>query len=451
MRWTMLWLESPRRVARVQSHGTHPPASPRRLPNRFMTHASRSRTLLRIALALCPGLACTLTAGDFDPELAAEPSGCVNEPCGEATSDVAPPTGETGGALGGVATSNPRPPESVGGPIAIDDPNENDAGPTGSSSAPGAADAAGLPPEPPEPAPGVLIGWASAPGLGLPTTTGGGTSEPVIADSAEALLDLAARSEPLVIMVSGTLDVPLLEIASHKTLIGAAGGATLRGGVRVRGSADAFVSNVIVQNIAIDAATSDAEGDGIQIHYAHHVWIDHCSVRDAADGLIDIVHGSDFVTLSFNRLFYTAAAPAPDHRFASLIGHSASNGAEDAGHLNVTLHHNFFGAGVVQGLSARFGKIHVLNNYFSSPGNDRVLSAGLASSILLENNYFERVANPHAIIAGSSASLLAAGNVYVETSGAQASTGSAFAPDYPYQLGAALELPALLSTFTGPR
>jgi pectate lyase len=407
--------------------------------------------VLSLALAQqALGHACTLTSSDFDPELASAPRGCASEPCGEPASD-APMTSGSDGALEGDPASTPRVPETVGGPIGIDDPEENDPGTSTGGGTPAAADAGGIAPEPPEPAPSVLIGWASAPGLGLSTTTGGGTSEPVLADSAEALLDLAARPEPLVIAVAGTFDVPLLEIASNKTLIGAAGGATLRGGVRVRGTADAFVSNVIVQNIEIDAATSDAEGDAIQIHYAHHVWIDHCAIRDAADGLIDIVHGSDFVTLSFNRLFYTAAAPEPDHRFANLIGHSANNAVEDAGHLNVTLHHNFFGGGVAEATSARFGKIHVLNNYFASPGNDKVLSAGLSSSVLLENNYFEQVANPHEVVADSSATLLARGNVYVETSGAQASTGSAFAPDYPYQLGPVDQLPALLSSSAGPR
>jgi pectate lyase len=131
----------------------------------------------------------------------------------------------------------------------------------------------------------VLIGWASASGLGLATTTGGGAGEMLLADTASALIDLAARPEPLVIRVAGTLDVPLLAIASNKTIVGVDGGATLRGGVRVRGSGpDDFVSNVIVQNLEIDAVSSDVERDGVQFHYAHHVWIDHCTIRDAADG-----------------------------------------------------------------------------------------------------------------------------------------------------------------------
>ncbi len=416
-----------------------------------MSYPSRYGRVLPWALGLqAASLACTLTAGDFNPGLAGEPGTCALEPCGAGGGAAELPGGSLAAAGSAESTpSAPRPEEGIGGSLAIDGPTD-DTPATGSE--PLGSDAGALQPEPIEPPPTLLIGWASAAGLGLATTTGGGAGETVVADTADALLELAARPEPLVIRVTGTLDVPRLEIASNKTLRGADGGATLRGGVRVRGGGpDDLLSNVIIQNIEIDAVSSDAEGDGIQIHYAHHVWIDHCTIRDAADGLLDVVHGSDFVTLSFNRLFYTDAAPAPDHRFAHLIGHSANNSAEDSGHLNVTLHHNFFGAGVSEAISARFGRVHVFDNHFASPGNTSVVRAGLLSQLLIENNYFEQVASPHALVPDSAASVLASGNVYDETSGPQESTGSAFAPGYPYQLTPAAELPALLREFTGPR
>jgi pectate lyase len=295
-----------------------------------------------------------------------------------------------------------------------------------------------------------LVGWASMPGLGIDTTTGGGDAPPVVVRTAEELVALAARLEPLTIAIEGTIEVAALALTSNKTLLGVDGEATLRGGIAVRGTPDAFVTNVIVANLNIAAETSAVDGDGIQVHYAHHVWVDHCALRDAADGLLDIVHGSDFVTVSHTRFFYTPAAPDPAHRFAALVGHDVANGAEDRGHLNVTWHHNFWGAGALQAMSGRFGGIHVFNNLFRSPGGDGVLAAGLESRWLVENNLFEGVAAPHTILLGGDASLAASGNVYILTSGARDATATGFVPAYPYALESPLQLAATIEAEAGP-
>jgi pectate lyase len=54
--------------------------------------------------------------------------------------------------------------------------------------------------------------------------------------------------------------------------------------------------------------------------------------KDYYDGLCDITHASDYVTVS-NTYFH-------DHYKASLVGHSDHNGAEDTGHLRVTYANN---------------------------------------------------------------------------------------------------------------
>jgi hypothetical protein len=110
-----------------------------------------------------------------------------------------------------------------------------------------------------------LVGWASLPGLGLETTTGGGggATAPVVARTAAELVELAARPEPLTIALVGTIAVPALALASNKTLVGIGSGATLLGGISIRGSVDAFVENVIVANLNIVAPTSTVDGDGI--------------------------------------------------------------------------------------------------------------------------------------------------------------------------------------------
>jgi pectate lyase len=223
----------------------------------------------------------------------------------------------------------------------------------------------------------------------------------------------------------------------------------LRGGIAVRGAPGSFVRNVIIHNLNIDAVTSTLQGDAVEIRYAHHVWIDHCEIRDAADGLIDIVRGTDFVTVSRNRFLYTAAAPDPTHRFAALVGHDAGNADEDRDRLNVTWHHNWWSDDVTRALLGRFGNIHLFNNLFSSAANENVLTADVGARLLLENNVFAGVASPHTVVLGSSASVVAAGNVYLDSTGPRDLAGTAFVPPYEYQLESALG--PLVTADVGPR
>jgi len=348
-------------------------------------------------------------------------------------------------------------PDEGSDPPAIDEsplPNVSALQPAPPPSAPTDGDVAAEP-APAQPAPELptdaLLGWGSVAGLGVETTTGGAAGVTVLATSAAELADFAGRSEPLRIEIVGSIELGLLDVQSNKTLFGRGSGVVLRGGIRLRGSAESAVSNVIIANLHIDASSSGAEGDGIQLYNAHHVWIDHCSVSDAPDGLLDIVHASDFITVSFNRFFYTSAAPAPEHRFANLIGHSVDNAAEDANHLNVTLHHNWWGEGVSQASLVRFGDLHFFNNLFAISGNQSTLIAGKESRVLLENNAFVGVVAPHAILPGSSASLFANANHYLDTTGARDASGTAFAPAYAYTLESAEHLELQLGAHTGPQ
>jgi pectate lyase len=420
------------------------------------------KTLLAVTvfgLVALGSVSCTVTSDDFSPAqlveerdpLAAnaeDPDDAGDSGSDAATSNATLPAGEAREASPTGVQLAESDPSSAGSAEPTDGVAEVDAPAT--SQAPPDAGPPG-PPTIPLPALSPLVGWASVPGLGVDTTTGGGDAPAVVARTAGELIALAARPEPLTIAIDGTIEVAALAIASNKTLVGVDSGATLLGGIAIRGTPDAFVANVIIANLNIAAETSAVEGDGIQVHYAHHVWVDHCALRDAADGLLDIVHGSDFVTVSHTRFFYTPAAPDPAHRFAALVGHDAANGAEDRGHLNVTWHHDFWDEGVSQALSGRFGSIHVFNSLFRSPGGATVLTAGVESSWLVETNLFEGVAEPHTILFGSDASLAATGNVYLLTSGARDATAAGFVPMYPYALDSLLEVAADIEAEVGPR
>jgi len=307
--------------------------------------------------------------------------------------------------------------------------------------------------------PSELVGWASAFGDQVSSTTGGGDTEPVVPTTLEELEGYAADEEPRVIHIQGTWELNgRLALASNKTLLGVGPDAELRGGVRIRGKDDAFVQNVIVRNLHINGATTDVDGDAMQIYFAHHVWIDHCEIWDGVDANLDVVHGSNWITLSWTKFRYTSAAPDPDHKFSSLIGHSDSNAEEDDGRLKVTLHHNWWAEGVTERMPrVRFGEVHSFNNYFSSAGNNYCIRAGRNGHVLSEGNFFDGVNSPHEFNSPedeATAHITAQGNGYQATAADDGETGAGTPfddPPYDYALNAASDVPSLVQACAGPR
>jgi pectate lyase len=129
-------------------------------------------------------------------------------------------------------------------------------------------------------------------------------------------------------------------------------------------------------------------GDAIGIQASSHVWIDHVDVssdrshdKDYYDGLIDVTHGSDWVTISNSHLH--------DHWKASLVGHSDSNGGEDSGHLTVTYAGNWWSNINSRMPSYRFGTGHVYNSYFENSSDG--INTRLGAQLLVQNCVFESV------------------------------------------------------------
>lgn len=116
-------------------------------------------------------------------------------------------------------------------------------------------------------------------------------------------------------------------------------------------------SNVIVRNLKISKVLADY-GDAITIQASKNVWVDHVDVssdlnngKDYYDGLIDVTHASDWVTISNSYIH--------DHYKASLVGHSDDNGDEDTGHLTVTYANNYWNNVNSRTPSFRFGTGHI--------------------------------------------------------------------------------------------
>jgi pectate lyase len=397
------------------------------LPSRFSSVRSLSLSAAVLALAACGG-------GE------SVPSGGGSAGSSQAGTGGASGAGASGGSSASAGTANA---------------GTSSAG-TASAGAPPAPDADCAAPIAPSDPLDQVFGWASVEGSGVATTTGGIAGETVIAGDATELVAYAESPDPLVIEFSGTIAVPVLRVASNKTLRGVGPDATLEGGLRVRGYDDAFVENVVLQNFKLNAATTEVDGDGLQIYFAHHVWVDRVEIWDAPDGNLDVVHGSNYVTISNSKFWYSASAPDPDHRFSNLVGHSDSATAqsEDTGALKVTFARNWWADGVFERMPrVRFGDVHVFNNYYSAAGNGYCIRAAMSSRVLVEANYFDAVQNPHEISddEDGAAAMTACGNVYASTTGTRTVRGSSFTPAYDYALLAANDVKPHVMANAGPR
>jgi pectate lyase len=228
-------------------------------------------------------------------------------------------------------------------------------------------------------------GWATVNGA----TTGGCGGPTVTVTSLAQLQTEANKTTPEVIMVNGLFTGSgEITVRANKSIIGVGAGSGLVGiGLSIE---HMHPANVIVRNMNISKVqASSGAGDAIHVQDADHIWIDHNSLssdldngHDFYDGLVDITHAGDFITVSWNHQF--------NHFKDSLLGHSDGNASEDTGHLRVTYHHNWYDNTKERHPRIRFGDpVHVYDNY--------VLNAdyGIASTenggVLAQDNVFENV------------------------------------------------------------
>lgn len=122
-----------------------------------------------------------------------------------------------------------------------------------------------------------------------------------------------------------------------------------------------------------------SNGDAIGIQKSTNVWVDHCDLssdmdhdKDFYDGLLDVTHASDWVTISntylhdhvsFNLAICATMTVELMNGAAqwktSLVGHSDSNSKEDTGHLHVTYANNNWNNINSRAPSFRFGTGHI--------------------------------------------------------------------------------------------
>ncbi|KHN13240.1 Putative pectate lyase 3 [Glycine soja] len=161
-----------------------------------------------------------------------------------------------------------------------------------------------------------------------------------------------------------------LMISSDKTIDGRGANVVFRDGA---GLTIQFVNNVIIHGVRIkDIVPKDggmirdsadhyglrtrSDGDAISIFGSTNIWIDHVSLSNCADGLIDIIQGSTAITISNCHM--------TKHNDVFLFGASDSYNGDKI--MQITVAFNHFGQGLVQRMPrCRWGFVHVLNNDYT--------------------------------------------------------------------------------------
>jgi pectate lyase len=242
----------------------------------------------------------------------------------------------------------------------------------------------GSPPPPPPPPPGGIVGWATQAG----GTTGGASGSTVTVSTFTDFRTQAQNSGARTILVNGMLTGSgTVEISANKTIRGVGANSGISG--TTLNIEDMDPANVIIQNMNIRGVPGN---DAIQIENATHIWIDHNTMSstiesdpDFYDGMLDITHAGDYITVSWNII--------RNHWKTSLVGHSDGNESEDRGHLRVTYHHNWFDRTFERSPRVRFGEtVHVFNNYYSNIINNSAsyaIASTMDAGLLVEGNVFE--------------------------------------------------------------
>ncbi|CAI0453526.1 unnamed protein product [Linum tenue] len=181
------------------------------------------------------------------------------------------------------------------------------------------------------------------------------------------------QREPLWIIFAHDMNIKLnkeLIMAGNKTIDGRGANIHIAYGA---GITIQFVSNVIIHGIHVHHVVptsgglirdsvdhfgfrTQSDGDGISIFGSTNVWIDHVSMSNCTDGLIDAIQGSTAVTLSNCHFTH--------HNDAILLGASDSFSGDQF--MQITVAYNHFGQGLVQRMPrCRWGFFHVVNNDYT--------------------------------------------------------------------------------------
>lgn len=205
-------------------------------------------------------------------------------------------------------------------------------------------------------------------------------------------------------------------VPSNTTIMGVGTDAKIIDGYLEINSA----TNIIVRNLEVQAPqdlvtqydTDDEEWnakyDAITVVTGTQLWFDHLTLSDGAhldsayvltingttlpvqyhDGLLDIEDSSDYVTISY--------CIFKDHDKTNMVGGSGDqNYAKERDYNHLTFSNNIWETTTQRAPRARFGEIHLYNNYYIGDTDDSdypmdyYIGMGAESKILSEGNVFD--------------------------------------------------------------
>ncbi|KAJ9560188.1 hypothetical protein OSB04_005348 [Centaurea solstitialis] len=199
------------------------------------------------------------------------------------------------------------------------------------------------------------------------------TDEDMVNPKPGTLRHAVIQPEPLWIIFEHDMTIKLsqeLIMTGDKTIDGRGAQVHIAGGA---GLTLQFVKNIIIHSIKVHDIKSasggmirdstshfgmrtQSDGDGISLLGATNVWIDHVSMWNCQDGLIDLVECCTAVTISNCHFTH--------HNDVLLFGASDTYTQDEL--MQVTIVFTHFGKGLVQRMPRmRFGFAHILNNDYT--------------------------------------------------------------------------------------
>ncbi len=306
-----------------------------------------------------------------------------------------------------------------------------------------------------------LVGWASQNG----GVTGGGSATPTVVSNYTDFKNAVTSTTVKVVHISGTITFPAagrinFQDQTGKTIYGLPGSKLVSTDLTAAGSGILYVkrcSNILFRNITFEGPGAyDTDGnDNMTIDNCTNVWVDHCDFQDGVDGNLDVKNLADYISITWCRFIYLkppisgGSGGANDHRFSNLFG-SSDGATGDRGKLRITMQNCWWAQGCKERMPrVRFGKVHIVNNYFSCSGNNHCVRAGFEADLRVESNYFENVNNPIDLFDNDFTAVSSINNSFVGTTGTTAGSGTAFTPPYTLTVTPAANVKSQVMTGAG--
>jgi pectate lyase len=207
----------------------------------------------------------------------------------------------------------------------------------------------------------------------------------------QELRESCRAKEPRIIEIMKDIDAGdhgVLVLSNKEIRPGKRGNDYLK--IRFTGNLNIRGSDIIIHRLSI---TNPYKGDGITIRKkeSRRIVIYKCNIFNCHDCCIDVTDNGSHVTIAYCKLWDSTKKP---HAFGSQL-HAGKT--ED---LYVTMHHNWFGNGLLYRLprvgssGEAVARVHLFNNYYSTGVKQGQIVMTNKAEVIAERNWFEKEHNP---------------------------------------------------------